>query len=58
MTKKWYQSKTLWVNLLALTIATVDAYNASFGMPTELYAFAIPVLNMALRIVSQSQLTY
>ena len=55
--KKWYTSKTLRVNAIVFTLAVLDAYNASFGVPTEVYAFAIPVLNVMLRLVTETKLT-
>ena len=55
--KKWYTSKTLWINAIVFTLAVLDAYNASFGIPAEVYAFAIPVLNGMLRLVTETKLT-
>ena len=57
MTKKWYMSKTLWVNALVFAIAVLDAYNTSFGIPPEVYAFVVPTLNAALRLVTETKLS-
>lgn len=56
--KKWYMSRTLRVNVLVFSLAVIDAYNASFGMPTEVYAFVIPVINVMLRMITEDKLTF
>lgn len=30
-TKKWYQSKTIWANIIVVVVATLTAIDAQFG---------------------------
>ena len=51
--KKWYQSKTLWFNLLALVVAIASAFGfADFQPSGEVQAIAgiiITIINLVLR---------
>lgn len=55
--KKWYYSKTLWVNV---TVAALVAFEAVFGLlqpvlPVNLYtsiAVGLPVVNAILRVIT------
>lgn len=55
--KKWYHSKTLWVNV---TVAALVAFEAVFGLlqpvlPVNLYtsiAVGLPVVNAILRVIT------
>ena len=55
--KKWYQSKTLWFNLLALVVAIASAFGfADFQPSGEVQAIAgiaITVINLLLRFVTK-----
>jgi hypothetical protein len=59
--KKWYQSKTLWVNLLTLTAATIG-YIASVAGDLDLNpqvvilltGVVLPLVNMILRIMTNN----
>lgn len=60
--KKWYQSRTLWFNII---VASLVALEASFSalqnfLPADIYAIAVPVLaigNAVLRIVTTQGIT-
>ena len=60
--KVWYQSKTLWFNLLALAVAMLAAAEPVLPalqgvLPTWLFAalaFGLPVVNAALRFVTKT----
>jgi len=55
MGKKWYASKTLWFNLVALAVAVLGQFGYSGELPAE-WAIYVPVIvavvNMILRLVS------
>jgi len=61
-TKPWWQSRTLRVNL---AIALLAAVESNFGLlqphlPVNFYAlvaFALPIVNTALRIITSTGLT-
>jgi membrane protein YdbS with pleckstrin-like domain len=56
MTKKWYQSKTLWFNLLALVAAVAANYGYTGELSPEWEVFApviVVVVNLVLRLVTK-----
>ena len=56
MAKKWYASKTLWFNLLALVVAVLANYGYESALPTdwELFVPAIVlVVNFGLRLLTK-----
>ncbi|MGI0075829.1 MAG: hypothetical protein ACREAU_00290 [Nitrosopumilaceae archaeon] len=55
MGKKWYASKTLWVN--AIAVAAMFAQN-KFGyvMTADMQVQALAVINMVLRVVTKEGL--
>ena len=55
MNKKWYTSKTLWVNFLGIVGI------AFFGIgeiPPELLAMGLAVINMILRWITKGPVTF
>lgn len=58
MTKKWYESKTIWVNVLTLVIAILTTVVASDVIPPEIVLYitgiAVPILNVILRFVTDT----
>lgn len=59
--KPWWKSKTLWINLLALMLAAAESQlNVLQGaLPGGLFtwlAFALPVVNAALRFITSTAL--
>lgn len=59
--KSWYRSKTLWVNLLVGVLAAVESqFNLLQPLlPVNFYAalaFALPVINAALRLITKEAL--
>jgi len=60
--KRWYRSRTLWVNLVVLMLAAAEAQLGMLktvlpGQPYAWLAFGLPVLNAALRFLSTTALT-
>jgi hypothetical protein len=57
MSKKWYQSKTMWFNLLVASMLLIEQ-NINFLqplLPINLYAllsFIVPLVNMWLRVIT------
>lgn len=55
--KPWWQSRTLWVNAIVLALAAAEDHIGLLQpvLPVNVYqliAFALPVVNAALRIVT------
>ncbi len=55
--KKWYESKTLWVNALAAALVALEAGAGLLQpyVPVNIYAaiaVALPVVNAVLRVVT------
>lgn len=61
-TKPWWQSKTIWLNALALALAMAESRMGLLKgvLPVsafEAVAFALPVLNVAVRYVTSAAIT-
>lgn len=54
--KKWYKSKTIWVNVLAFLLAFITYVEASDFLPDRivqvLLSVVFPVVNVALRFLT------
>lgn len=55
-TKKWYTSKTVWINLIALTALVVQT-QTGFIMTPEIQAMALTLVNLGVRAVTSKELT-
>jgi low temperature requirement protein LtrA len=55
--KKWYASKTLWVNLLSV-IALVVQTQTGFIVDAEAQVALLGVINLVLRAVTKSHLNW
>jgi len=56
MDKKWYQSKTLWTNVVILVIAVVSAlteFFVGFGWSTEVLVSVTAFANIVLRFLTE-----
>jgi len=56
--KRWYKSKTLWVNVLtlaAMILGTVSAWPEMQTASTQI-AYALAIVNVALRFVTSEKL--
>ena len=59
LAKKWYTSKTLWFNVLALIVAVAANYGYTGELPAEWGLFVpviILVVNFILRLVTKQAL--
>lgn len=54
--KKWYKSKTLWVNALAAVAVVVQAATGTAWFNPEAQAGALALVNMVLRIATSTGL--
>ena len=55
MTKNWYQSKTVWFNVLGFVVAIAAAFGFTGEISAELGTFVLPavtVINLILRFVT------
>ena len=55
-TKRWYTSKTLWVNLLAI-VALVAQTEFGYILDAEAQAVILATINLALRIITKKGLS-
>lgn len=56
--KRWYKSKTVWINVLtlaAMIIGTVTQWPEMKDMMPQL-AYALTIINVALRFISSEKL--
>ena len=56
--KRWYRSKTLWVNgltLIAMILATVSAWPEMQTASTQI-AYALAIVNVILRFITSEKL--
>jgi hypothetical protein len=57
MEKKWYFSKTVWLNLLALSGMYLQI-EFGFILSPELQASALTLLNLGLRVVTKEAVVW
>jgi hypothetical protein len=51
-TKRWWESKTIWVNVILLTIAILGVFLDFKVLDPEVVAIASAILNVILRFVT------
>jgi len=54
--KKWYMSKTIWINLIALG-AMIMQTQTGFIVTPEVQAMGLTLVNLAIRAVTKQELT-
>jgi len=57
MQKKWYLSKTIWVNGLAF-IGLVAQAQTGFIFSPEMQAFALSLVNLGLRVITKEEILW
>jgi len=57
MSKKWYASKTFWVNSFAL-VATILQGHYGFVISPELQGMGLTVVNLFLRYVTKEEIEW
>lgn len=56
--KSWYTSKTLWVNAIAIVAIVVQGVTGKEILNIELQATILAGINMVLRLVTKSAVTW
>ena len=61
MTKKWYQSRTMWANLIAGVVTVAGAFGLELGLDAaaqaQLVAGVMVIVNLWLRAVTKKRIT-
>lgn len=55
-TKKWYTSKTIWINIVALAGLILQT-QTGFILTPEIQAMALTLVNLGVRAVTSKELT-
>ena len=55
--KKWYKSKTVYLNLIALILLIVQSAVGVEVIPVELQATIVSILNLAARTITNTNIT-
>lgn len=55
--KKWYTSKTLWLNVIAIAGMIAEYLLTNQIYSPETHAIALAILNLGLRIITNTGLT-
>lgn len=56
--KKWYASKTLWVNLIAVVALGVQAVKSDWVISPEIQASILAGINVLLRLITKEQIIW
>jgi hypothetical protein len=56
--KKWYTSKTLWANAVAIAGIVLQGVTGKEVFPVEYQAPILGVVNMVLRVVTKSEVVW
>lgn len=55
--KKWYTSKTVWVNALAL-VGMIAQTQTGFIFSEEMQIMLLSLINLGLRVITKEQITW
>lgn len=55
--KKWWLSKTIWVNTIAAVAVILQAVTGKVILDAEVQAAILALINLMLRIITKSELT-
>lgn len=58
MEKKWYLSKTFWVNIIAIVALIGQSYLGEQFLPPEDQVIILGAVNLVLRFVTKEKLTW
>lgn len=58
MQKKWYLSKTLWVNTLAIVAIVAESLSGKELLSLEMQSVILGGINMILRLVTKSEIAW
>jgi hypothetical protein len=57
-TKKWYLSKTIWVNVIALLASILQSYDNNINISATDQIFLLTILNLILRSITHKQIEW
>ena len=55
--KSWYQSKTLWLNILATLVTIIQALQGQAWINPEYQVFILAVLNALVRLLTNTSIS-
>lgn len=58
MDKKWYMSKTIWVNLIAAVVVVAQLITGKQLATPEEQASVLVIVNIILRVISNGNVTW
>ena len=58
MNKKWYESKTIWVNVVATIAIVIQTVSGKDIIPAETQVGIIAVVNLLLRMITKENITW
>ena len=56
--KKWYMSKTLWVNIIGLACILIQMLNKEFIVDVEVQATMLSIVNIILRLITKEEIDW
>ena len=56
ISKKWYLSKTLWLNIVGASIAIIQALQGVVWLDPTLQVSILAILNVVLRLITNTAL--
>jgi hypothetical protein len=56
--KKWYLSKTLWINIIAFIAFFIQVQFGKDLIPPEVQASLLAVINLILRMITREELDW
>lgn len=58
MPKKWWMSKTLWVNILAIIAFAIQTFTGVNWLSGEMQATILGIINVFLRMVTKEKIIW
>ena len=55
--KNWYQSKTLWVNAIAIVAIVSQAVTGREVIPAETQGMLLAIINFVLRLITKEEIS-
>ena len=57
-TKKWYLSKTIWINIIALAVSVIQSYDPDLSISATDQILVLTFLNIILRAITHEQIEW
>lgn len=55
--KKWFKSKTIWVNVIAIIIFAIEKFAGIGYIDIETMSFILGILNLILRLITKEAIS-